>query len=182
MSSSTPAPAEVLQNNRDLLEPLELCYQSLHECGMGVIADGPLLDCLRRAVTFGLFLVRLDVRQDSSRHSAAMTEITDYLGLGRYEEWDEDARISFLMKELANRRPLLPSYFKPSADTAEVLNTCKEVAAAPAASLGSYVISMAGAASDVLAVQLLLKESGVQRPMRVVPLFETLATWITPAR
>ncbi|MGA9703771.1 phosphoenolpyruvate carboxylase [Pseudomonas sp.] len=175
LTASTPAPADVLQNNRDLLEPLELCYQSLHECGMGVIADGPLLDCLRRAVTFGLFLVRLDVRQDSSRHSAAMTEITDYLGLGRYEDWDEDARISFLMKELANRRPLLPGYFKPSADTAEVLNTCKEVAAAPAASLGSYVISMAGAASDVLAVQLLLKESGVQRPMRVVPLFETLA-------
>ncbi|MEX5628101.1 phosphoenolpyruvate carboxylase [Pseudomonas marginalis] len=175
LSSSTPAPAEVLRNNRDLLEPLELCYQSLHACGMGVIADGPLLDCLRRAVTFGLFLVRLDVRQDSSRHSAAMTEITDYLGLGRYEDWNEDMRISFLMKELANRRPLLPGYFKPSADTAEVLNTCKEVAAAPAASLGSYVISMAGAASDVLAVQLLLKESGVQRPMRVVPLFETLA-------
>lgn len=175
LSSSTPAPADVLQNNRDLLEPLELCYHSLHACGMGVIADGPLLDCLRRAVTFGLFLVRLDVRQDSSRHSAAMTEITDYLGLGRYEDWDEEARISFLMKELANRRPLLPGYFKPSADTAEVLNTCKEIAAAPAASLGSYVISMAGAASDVLAVQLLLKESGVQRPMRVVPLFETLA-------
>ena len=175
LTVATPASADVLQNNRDLLEPLELCYQSLHECGMGVIADGPLLDCLRRAVTFGLFLVRLDVRQDSSRHTAAMTEITDYLGLGRYEDWNEEMRISFLMKELANRRPLLPGYFKPSADTAEVLNTCKEVAAAPAASLGSYVISMAGAASDVLAVQLLLKESGVQRPMRVVPLFETLA-------
>ncbi|MBJ2217382.1 phosphoenolpyruvate carboxylase [Pseudomonas sp. MF7453] len=175
LTASTPAPADVLQNNRDLLDPLELCYQSLHECGMGVIADGPLLDCLRRAVTFGLFLVRLDVRQDSSRHSAAMTEITDYLGLGRYEDWDEGARIRFLTQELANRRPLLPGYFKASADTAEVLNTCKEIAAAPAASLGSYVISMAGAASDVLAVQLLLKESGVQRPMRVVPLFETLA-------
>ncbi len=175
LSSSTPASAEVLQDNRDLLEPLQLCYQSLHECGMGVIADGPLLDCLRRAVTFGLFLVRLDVRQDSTRHCASMSEITDYLGLGRYEEWDEDARIRFLMQELANRRPLLPAYFKPSADTAEVLNTCKEIAAAPEASLGSYVISMAGAASDVLAVQLLLKESGVQRPMRVVPLFETLA-------
>ncbi|MGU9816956.1 phosphoenolpyruvate carboxylase [Pseudomonas sp. LF135] len=175
LTANTPAPAEVLQNNRDLLDPLELCYQSLHECGMGVIADGPLLDCLRRAVTFGLFLVRLDVRQDSSRHSSAMTEITDYLGLGRYEDWDEEARISFLTQELTNRRPLLPGYFKPSADTAEVLKTCKEIAAAPAASLGSYVISMAGAASDVLAVQLLLKESGVQRPMRVVPLFETLA-------
>ena len=48
------------------------------------------------------------------------------------------------------------------------------IAEAPAASLGSYVISMAHAASDVLAVQLLLKEAGLQRPMRVVPLFETL--------
>ncbi|PXX66195.1 Phosphoenolpyruvate carboxylase, type 1 [Pseudomonas sp. LAMO17WK12:I10] len=175
LSGSVPATAQVLQSNRELLDPLELCYQSLHECGMGVIADGPLLDCLRRAVTFGLFLVRLDVRQDSSRHTAAMTEITDYLGLGRYGDWSEQERIDFLMRELGSRRPLLPGYFKPSADTAEVLATCREIAAAPAASLGSYVISMAGAASDVLAVQLLLKEAGVLRPMRVVPLFETLA-------
>ena len=170
-----PASAAVLQDNRELLEPLTLCYQSLHECGMGVIADGPLLDCLRRAATFGLFLVRLDVRQDSSRHAAAMSEITDYLGLGRYAEWDEEARLAFLLKELENRRPLLPGHFKPSGETAEVLATCREVANAPAASLGSYVISMAGAASDVLAVQLLLKEAGLQRPIRVVPLFETLA-------
>ncbi|WP_439851945.1 phosphoenolpyruvate carboxylase [Pseudomonas syringae] len=175
LTVTQPAPEAVLHDNRDLLDPLLLCFQSLHECGMGVIADGPLLDCLRRAVTFGLFLVRLDVRQDSTRHCAAMTEITDYLGLGRYEEWDEQTRIDFLLRELNNRRPLLPAYFKPAADTAEVLATCREVASAPAASLGSYVISMAGSASDVLAVQLLLKESGLQRPMRVVPLFETLA-------
>ncbi|VXC35976.1 phosphoenolpyruvate carboxylase [Pseudomonas sp. 8BK] len=175
LHESIPAPAGVLQDNRELLEPLTLCYQSLHECGMGVIADGPLLDCLRRAATFGLFLVRLDVRQDSSRHAAAMSEITDYLGLGRYAEWDEEARLAFLLKELENRRPLLPGHFKPSGETEEVLATCREVAGAPAASLGSYVISMAGAASDVLAVQLLLKEAGLQRPMRVVPLFETLA-------
>ncbi|MGE8362538.1 phosphoenolpyruvate carboxylase [Pseudomonas sp.] len=165
----------VLQDNRDLMAPLELCFQSLHACGMGVIADGPLLDCLRRAATFGLFLVRLDVRQDSTRHAAALSEITDYLGLGNYAEWDEDTRLAFLLTELESRRPLLPGHFKPSGDTAEVLATCREVAAAPAASLGSYVISMAGAASDVLAVQLLLKEAGLQRPMRVVPLFETLA-------
>ena len=169
------APVMVLQDNRELIEPLSLCYQSLHECGMGVIADGPLLDCLRRAATFGLFLVRLDVRQDSSRHAAALSEITDYLGLGRYAEWDEERRQQFLLTELDNRRPLLPGHFKPSAETEEVLATCREVVAAPAASLGSYVISMAGAASDVLAVQLLLKEAGLQRPMRVVPLFETLA-------
>ncbi|EKT4481078.1 phosphoenolpyruvate carboxylase [Pseudomonas putida] len=175
LTSSQPASAEVLVDNRDLIAPLELCYQSLHECGMGVIAEGPLLDCLRRAVTFGLFLGRLDVRQDAARHRDALTEITDYLGLGRYADWDEDRRIEFLQAELKNRRPLLPAHFKPQADTAEVLATCREVAAAPAASLGSYVISMAGAASDVLAVQLLLKEAGLTRPIRVVPLFETLA-------
>jgi len=175
LTSSQPASAEVLVDNRDLIAPLELCYQSLHACGMGVIAEGPLLDCLRRAVTFGLFLGRLDVRQDAARHCDALSEITDYLGLGRYADWDEEQRIEFLQAELKNRRPLLPAHFKPQADTAEVLATCREIAAAPAASLGSYVISMAGAASDVLAVQLLLKEAGLTRPMRVVPLFETLA-------
>ena len=175
LAATQPASATVLVDNRDLIAPLELCYQSLHECGMGVIADGPLLDCLRRAVTFGLFLVRLDVRQDAARHRDALSEITDYLGLGRYAEWDEERRITFLQTELKNRRPLLPAHFQPQADTAEVLATCREIAAAPAASLGSYVISMAGAASDVLAVQLLLKEVGLTRSMRVVPLFETLA-------
>ncbi|MGO0632357.1 phosphoenolpyruvate carboxylase [Pseudomonas sp. SAR267] len=175
LTSNQPASAEVLVDNRDLIAPLELCYQSLHECGMGVIADGALLDSLRRAVTFGLFLGRLDVRQDAARHRDALAEITDYLGLGSYADWDEEQRIAFLQAELKNRRPLLPAHFKPQAETAEVLATCREIAAAPGASLGSYVISMAGAASDVLAVQLLLKEAGLTRPMRVVPLFETLA-------
>jgi phosphoenolpyruvate carboxylase len=169
-----PGP-EVLHDNRELLEPLELCYHSLHASGMGVIAEGELLDCLRRAACFGLFLVRLDIRQDAARHAAAMAEITDYLGLGNYAEWDEEQRLEFLLRELDNRRPLLPSHHRPSAETAEVLATCRVIAAAPAASLGTYVISMAGAPSDVLAVQLLLKEAGLQRPMRVAPLFETLA-------
>ncbi len=169
-----PAPPAVLRDNRELREPLELCYHSLHACGMGVIADGALLDTLRRVAAFGLFLLRLDIRQDSARHVAAMEEITDYLGVGHYEQWDEQQRLEFLQRELSNRRPLLPPHFQPSADTAEVLATCRVVAQAPEASLGSYVISMARGASDVLAVQLLLKEAGLQRPMRVVPLFETL--------
>ena len=167
-------PAAVLRDNRELRQPLELCYRSLHACGMGVIADGALLDTLRRATAFGLFLVRLDIRQDSARHSAALSEITEYLGLGRYDQWDEGQRLEFLQRELDSRRPLLPPHFQPSEETAEVLATCRVVAQASAESLGSYVISMARQASDVLAVQLLLKEAGLQRAMRVVPLFETL--------
>ena len=166
--------AAVLQENHELYEPLLCCYHSLHDCGMAVIADGFLLDCLRRVTTFGLFLVRLDVRQDASRHTAALGEITEYLGLGHYGQWSESQRRAFLQSELDSRRPLLPVDFRPSAAVAEVLATCREVAAAPAAGLGSYVISMAAAASDVLAVQLLLKEAGLRRSMRVVPLFETL--------
>ena len=96
---------EVLLNNRDLCEPLELCYHSLHACGMGMIADGDLLDTLRRAAAFGLFLVRLDVRQDSSRHVAALAEITDYLGIGQYDQWDEQQRLDFLQQELNNQAP-----------------------------------------------------------------------------
>src|SRR5690606_41623287 len=40
---------------------------------------------------------------------------------------------------------------------------------------GAYVISMASNPSDVLLVILLLREMGMKYPMRVVPLFETLA-------
>ena len=175
LQDDSPAGVDVLQDNQQLLQPLQLCYESLHECGMAVIADSTLLDCLRRARTFGLFLLRMDIRQDSARHSAAMDEITGYLGLGSYLQWDEAARSEFLLRELGNPRPLLPAHFAATTDTAEVLATCRVVAQVPAASLGSYVISMAGAPSDVLLVQLLLKEAGLQRPIRVVPLFETLA-------
>ncbi|MEL4383226.1 phosphoenolpyruvate carboxylase, partial [Shewanella algae] len=60
---------ETLQNIDQLWTPLYACYQSLHECGMGVIADGSLLDTLRRLKAFGVHLVRLDVGQESTRHS-----------------------------------------------------------------------------------------------------------------
>ena len=59
-----------------------------------MIADGALLDCLRRLAVFGLFLVRLDIRQDAARHAAALAEITDYLGLGDYQQWDEQKRLT----------------------------------------------------------------------------------------
>ncbi|NLD14438.1 MAG: phosphoenolpyruvate carboxylase [Gammaproteobacteria bacterium] len=174
IAQDLPLPQDIIHDRAELLEPLLLCHRSLHECGMGMIADGDLLDTIRRAATFGLSLVRLDIRQDSSRHAAAVNEITEWLGLGSYLEWSEEQRQQFLLKELHNKRPLLSRDFQASADTREVLDTCAVIARAPTESLGTYVISMAQAASDVLAVQLLLKEAGVRRAMRVAPLFETL--------
>ncbi len=165
----------VLGDDQQLIQPLQLCYDSLHACGMGAIADGPLLDTLRRAHCFGLNLLRLDIRQDSGRHASAIAELTRYLGLGDYASWDEKEKQAFLLRELAGKRPLLPRDWQPSADTQEVFDTCSVIAEQDGRALGTYVISMAGAPSDVLAVALLLKESGVRFPMRIAPLFETLA-------
>ena len=47
------------------------------------------------------------------------------------------------------------------------------LATLPPECMGAYCISMARAASDVLAVRLLQVKCGVASPMRVAPLFET---------
>ncbi|REG86909.1 phosphoenolpyruvate carboxylase [Marinomonas pollencensis] len=165
----------IMLNSRELYDDLVLCYQSLIDCGMKVIANGSLLDLIRCAATFGMTLVRLDVRQDASRHIEALSAITRFYGVGDYAEWDEASRQAFLLTELNSKRPLLPSSWSPTADVKEVLDTFSMIAKGEANSFGSYVISMASAPSDVLAVALLLKESGVSFAMRIVPLFETLA-------
>ncbi|HET8848705.1 MAG TPA: phosphoenolpyruvate carboxylase [Marinobacter sp.] len=164
----------ILFENEDLTAPLKLCYRSLVDCGLEAIANGPLLDTLRRAHTFGLPLIRLDIRQEASRHTEAVAEMVAYSGLGDYLSWTEQERQGFLLKELRGRRPLVPRNWQPSDAVREVLATCEVVARQTPEALGSYVISMASKPSDVLNVILLLREAGMQFPMRVVPLFETL--------
>ncbi|EMC3686074.1 TPA: phosphoenolpyruvate carboxylase [Vibrio cholerae] len=163
-----------LQTADQLWAPLYACYQSLHECGMGVIADGSLLDTLRRIKAFGVHLVRLDVRQESSRHAEVISELTRHLGIGDYNQWSEQDKIAFLTTELNSKRPLLPRDWQPSPQVKEVLDTCKIIAAQSKDAFGAYVISMARTASDVLAVHLLLQEAGCPYRMDVCPLFETL--------
>lgn len=165
---------DILLNNDELIAPLMLCYRSLHEKGLHSVANGLLLDTIRRASCFGLELVKLDIRQDSERHLDVMSELTQYLGLGDFSDWDETKKQTFLLAELESNRPLIPVKWPCSDDAREVLKTCRTVAKQPSSALGSYVISMASSPSDVLTVILLLKESGINHRMRVVPLFETL--------
>ncbi|CCG85514.1 phosphoenolpyruvate carboxylase [Erwinia piriflorinigrans] len=167
-------PADLLISNDQLWDPLYTCYQSLQACGMGIIANGQLLDTLRRVKCFGVPLVRIDIRQESTRHTEAIAEITRYLGLGDYESWSEADKQAFLIRELNSKRPLTPRQWEPSAETKEVLDTCRVAAEAPQGSIAAYVISMAKTPSDVLAVHLLLKEAGIDYAMPVAPLFETL--------
>ncbi|SEA84943.1 phosphoenolpyruvate carboxylase [Alkalimonas amylolytica] len=168
-------PADLIWQREQLLEPLLLCDRSLRECGMAQIADGRLQDTIRRVYCFGVTLLKLDIRQDAARHAAVFSELTRHLGLGDYAAWSEEDRQAFLLRELPNRRPLFPKQWQPSAEVQEVLDTCEMVARHGEEALGTYVISMAGKPSDVLAVQLLLKEAGIGFGMRVAPLFETLS-------
>ena len=165
---------DIITRTEQLKEPLELCYQSLKETGMHSIANGLILDILRRIACFGVNLVKLDIRQDGERHGDALSELTRYLGLGDYNAWNEADKQAFLLQELNSKRPLIPATWQPSADVQEVLDTCKVVAQTDPQALGIYIISMARQASDVLSVQLLLKETGCPFRIPVAPLFETL--------
>ncbi|XP_009615011.1 phosphoenolpyruvate carboxylase 4 isoform X1 [Nicotiana tabacum] len=178
-------PWDYYETSDQLLEPLLLCYDSLQSCGSGVLADGRLADLIRRVATFGMVLMKLDLRQESGRHSEALDAITKYLDMGTYSEWDEEQKLDFLIKELKGKRPLVPPTIEVPPDVKEVLDTFKVAAELGSDSLGAYVISMASNASDVLAVELLQKDARLAvagelgRPcpggtLRVVPLFETV--------
>ncbi|PQQ43053.1 phosphoenolpyruvate carboxylase [Photorhabdus luminescens] len=167
-------PTDLLVDNEQLWQPLYACYQSLKTCGMEIIANGQLLDILRRIRCFGLSLVRIDVRQESTRHTTAISELTQYLELGNYASWSEEEKQAFLLHELNSKRPLIPHNWQPSAETQEVFATCKVIAESPQDAIAAYVISMAKVPSDVLAVHLLLKEVGCPFTLPVAPLFETL--------
>lgn len=174
LAGKNPDTSNWVNYDEELIEPLMLCYQSLLDCGMQVVANGLLLDTIRRARVFGVHLLRLDVRQDSERHADVFSELTRYLGLGDYAQWSEADKQAFLLRELGSKRPLFPAQWDASDDVKEVLDTCKVIAKHSKHGFGIYIISMASEPSDVMAVQLLLQESGVDWPMPVAPLFETL--------
>ncbi|AQQ66490.1 phosphoenolpyruvate carboxylase [Microbulbifer agarilyticus] len=169
---------EVYTSSDELYEPLSLIDRSLREVGLAAIAGGQLKDTLRRLNGFGITLLKLDIRQESTRHATAIDAVTRFLDLGSYAEWGEKVKQKFLLEELESRRPLINGAFYQSEfctdEVREVLDTCKVIAEQGSEGLGAYVISMARTSSDVLAVMLLQKIAGVREPMRVVPLFETL--------
>jgi hypothetical protein len=54
---------------QELFEPLQLMYNSLVSTGDESTANHRLLDMLRQVTTFGLSLMKLDIRQESTRHA-----------------------------------------------------------------------------------------------------------------
>lgn len=85
-------------SEEDLAETLQLCYWSLWECGASMIAEGRLLDILRRLHTFGLSLLKMDLRQDGARHAALLSTITSHLQEGEYAQWPEEQKMTWLVR------------------------------------------------------------------------------------
>ncbi len=174
----------VYRDRAEFLTELRLIQSKLQETGLQC-SDLEQLIC--QVEIFGFTLTHLDIRQESTRHSDAMHEITEYLQIlpnSAYNAWEEADRVAWLVNELTTRRPLVPRELPFSEKTQETIDTfrmlrelhkefgqdiCK-----------SYVISMSHDVSDMLEVLLLAKEAGLYDPItgnssvQVVPLFETV--------
>jgi len=159
----------------EIINHLKVVYNSLCEVKCKAIADGSVLDLLRRAYSFGLNLARLDIRQESKKHLKLMKSICKHLGLGDFEKWSEDEKISFLSREFKSKRPLISKNISFDKEDKETWSTFKMISKLPRECLGAYIISMSSKASDILTVVVLQKKAGMKSCLRTVPLFETLS-------
>ena len=170
-----PKQTLLVQSINEIIQPLNDVYNSLSLVKCQIIADGIVLDLIRRAHTFGLNLTKLDIRQEAARHYKLITSVCKKLGIADYSKLSEEEKIQFLSKECKSRRPLIPQNIKLDADDRETWTTFKMISESPRECLGAYVISMASNVSDILSVMLLQKEAGITSCLRIVPLFETLS-------
>ncbi|WP_309611474.1 phosphoenolpyruvate carboxylase, partial [Sphingomonas sp.] len=145
--------------------------------------SGPLSRTIRAIDTFGFHLATLDLRQNSDVHERVVGELLRTAGLAPdYCELDEQERIALLRRALAEPRPLATPFATYSDETTSELAIVRAAAEAQArygpAAITTYVISKAESISDLLEVNILLKEAGLWRDGRAtvmaVPLFETI--------
>ncbi len=160
---------------------------SLREGGAGLLATGGALGRLIRAVeTFGFHLATLDLRQNSDVHARVVADLLKVAGVAAdYLALDEAARVELLCTELASERLLASPFATYAEETQSELAIVRAAAAAhrmygPDA-ITTYIISKCESVSDMLEVNVLLKEAGLYRPgdpaaagVMVVPLFETI--------
>lgn len=162
---------------------LELIDRSLRATGFAEVARSGRLARVRvLAGCFGFHLAALDVRQHSRVHEEALAEIFALAGVtDEYAGMGEDERVRVLYEALEDPRPLLPRWSSAPETAAAVLESfqvMREALEFEPDSVGSYIVSMTHAVSDLLEPLVLAKEAGLWTgagaPFDVVPLFETI--------
>jgi len=173
---------------KELLDDLYVIRDSLISHGDGEIAGAELQDLIRLVETFGFFLVKLDVRQESGRHTAAVAELLKLIPGKRvdYFALDEAARLALLGEYIVDADALSFDRGTLTPETRETLEVfgvmLKMREEVSAECFGHYVISMTHNASHVMEVMFLACISGLIGRhenrwfcnVRVSPLFETI--------
>jgi len=169
-----------------LLQDLLLIRDSLLANGDANLAGGKLQDLIRLVETFGFFLMHLDIRQESTRHTEAVTELCRLLPEGvDYPGLDETGRQHCLARMMAAQAPSIDRGALSGAtrETLEVFDVMLRMQGevSPNA-FGNYVISMTHVASHVLEVMWLAWLTGLAGKQNdewfcrisISPLFETI--------
>ena len=173
-------------SEKDLLNDLYLVRDSLISDHDQILLDYGLNDFIRLVETFGLHLVSLDIREESTKHTDTIAEIFKILGKGSYNELTEQDRIVSLESLLKSDIDTKSLYDKLSTDSKKVIDVFSTVKILrekiSTSALGNYIISMTHHASHVLEVLVLAKLVGLvdnkkntlQSFIKITPLFETI--------
>jgi phosphoenolpyruvate carboxylase len=150
--------------------------------------SGGALARLTRAVeTFGFHLATLDLRQNAEVHARVVAELLKVAGVtSDYQALAEADRVALLRHELSSERLLASPFAAYSAETNSELEIVRAAAGAHQRygpeCIRTYIISKCENVSDLLEVNVLLKEAGLYRggvspwaAIMAVPLFETIA-------
>jgi phosphoenolpyruvate carboxylase len=182
----TPAaPHAGYASAEELRRDLILIRDSLISHGDRAVTELGLKDLIRLVETFGFFLARLDIRQESSRHTTAVTEILAGEDID-YASLKEAERMTVLSRYIAGepvrlRRNHLSAATRETLEVFEVMARMHEEISREC--FGSYVISMTHTASHVLEVMFLGRQAGLVGrkddggwycDLHVAPLFETI--------
>lgn len=173
-------------DEQEFLADLQLIRDSLISHGDEAIARADLLDLIRLVETFGFFLLHLDIRQESTRHSEAVAELCSKLATGQdYNTLDENARIALLCELISDtatkiNRDDLSESTQETLQVLDVMARMRDEVSANA--FGTYVISMTHCASHVLELMWLASLCGLAGKrdgewfcnIQISPLFETI--------
>ncbi|HEY1765571.1 MAG TPA: phosphoenolpyruvate carboxylase [Opitutaceae bacterium] len=145
------------------------------EAGRGkLLVGGDLAAVTNQFEVFGLHTARLDLRQHSSLHEAAVAEV---LGRPDYPRLGEPDKRAVLEAAISHAAPLAPAERERlSPATRDVVDplalSARAEAAFGAEAIGIYIVSMTNQLSDLREVELLQRLAGSS--LSVAPLFETL--------
>lgn len=145
------------------------------------VAEEYLFPIERLLKSFGFHLSKLDIRQNSTYHEKALTQILKASGFkdADYGEWDEEKRLAFLNKELQSNRPFVVANLSCGLEADNVLGYFREVKKHidnyGSDGIGTIIVSMTRSLSDLLVIYLFFREVGLlEAKLPVAPLLETI--------